>query len=98
MHGTNVTILTPLGAKQKTRQLSAINCTLRYGPTRSLQCRGFDNVWYQGEDVMDPGEVPSPVRSVGQPNVDGSIGGNQGNALPPNCPTRQYSYYGRELR
>ncbi len=56
-----------------------------------------DSGWYQGEDVMDPSEVASPACRVGQPNVDGSIGGDQRNALPPNRPTRQYSYYGREL-
>ncbi len=46
---------------------------------------------------MDPGEVASPACRVGRPNVDGSIGGDQGNALPPNRTSRQYSYYGREL-
>ncbi len=58
----------------------------------------IDSGWYQGEDVMDPSEVASPAPRVGRPNVDGSIGGDQGNALPPNRPTQQYSYYGRELR
>ncbi len=57
-----------------------------------------DSGWYQGEDVMDPSEVASPACRVGQPNIDGSIGGGQRNALPPNRPTRLYSYYGRELR
>ena len=47
---------------------------------------------------MDPREVASPARRVGRPNVDGSIGGDQGNPLPPNRTSRQYSYYGRELR
>ncbi len=56
-----------------------------------------DNGWYQGEDVMDPSEMASPACRVGRPNVDGSLGGDQGNALPPNRPTRQYSYYDREL-
>ncbi len=58
----------------------------------------IDSGWYQGEDLMDPREVASPARRVGQPNVDGSIGGDQGNPLPPNRTSRQYSYYGRELR
>ena len=39
MHGTAVAILTPLGAKERTRWLSAVDCTLRYGPMQSLrQC------------------------------------------------------------
>ncbi len=46
---------------------------------------------------MDPGEVASPACRVGRPNVDGSIRGDQGNALPPNQTGRQYSYYGRGL-
>ncbi len=56
-----------------------------------------DNGWYQGEDVMDPSEVASPACRVGQLNVDGSIGGDQRHALPPNRSTWQYSYYDREL-
>ena len=36
MHGTTVAILTPRGAKERTRWPNAIDCTLRYGPTRSL--------------------------------------------------------------
>ncbi len=40
-----------------------------------------DNGWYQREDLMDPGEVASPACRVGRPNVDGSIGGDQGNAI-----------------
>ncbi len=56
-----------------------------------------DNGWYQGEDLMDPGEVASPAHRVGRPNVDGSIRGDQGNALPPNRTGRQYSYYDRGL-
>ncbi len=56
-----------------------------------------DNGWYQGEDVMDPNEVAPPARKVGQPNVDGSIGGDPRNALPPNRSTQQNSYYDREL-
>ncbi len=54
-----------------------------------------DNGWYQREDLMDPGEVASPA--VRRPNVDGSIGRDQGNALPSNRAGRQYSYYDREL-
>ncbi len=46
---------------------------------------------------MNPSEVAPPARRVGQPNVDGSIGADQRHVLPPNCSTRQYSYYGREL-
>ena len=57
-----------------------------------------DNRWYQGEDMMDPNEVAPPARRVGQPNVDESIGGDQRHALTPNRPTRQHSYYDRELR
>ncbi len=47
--------------------------------------------------MIDPNEVSPPARRVGQPNVDGSIGGDQRHALTPNRPTRQYSYYDREL-
>ncbi len=47
-----------------------------------------DNGWYQGEDVMDPNEVVPPARTIGLPNVDGSIGGDQRHALPPTRPTR----------
>ncbi len=47
---------------------------------------------------MDPNKVALPARRVGQPNVDSFIGGDQRHALPPNHPTRQHSYYGRELR
>ncbi len=54
--------------------------------------------WYLGEDLMDPREVTSPARRVGRPNVDGSIGGDQGTPLPPNRPSRQYYHHGRELR
>ncbi len=46
---------------------------------------------------MDPGEVASPACRMGRPNVDGSIGGHQGNALPSNSTGRQYSYSGRRL-
>ncbi len=49
----------------------------------------IDSGWYQGEDLMDPSEVASPARRVGRPNVDGSIGGDQGNSLPPNPTSRQ---------
>ena len=58
----------------------------------------IDNGWYQREDVMDPSDVAPPARRVGLPNADGSIGGDQRLALPPARPSRQYSYYGRELR
>ncbi len=57
----------------------------------------IDEGWYQGEDLMDPGEVASPACRVGRPNVDGSIGGDQGNTLPPNCSSWQYYHEGREL-
>ncbi len=57
----------------------------------------IDNGWYQWEDVMDPSDVAPPACRVGLPNADGSIGGDQRLALPPARPTRQYSYYGREL-
>ncbi len=57
----------------------------------------IDGGWYQGEDLMDPGEVASPARMVGPPNVDGSIGGDQGNPLPPNRTSRPSSHAGREL-
>ncbi len=46
---------------------------------------------------MDPSEVAPPVCRVGQLNVDGSIVGDQRNALPSNRLTRQYSYNDREL-
>ncbi len=39
MHGTTVTILTPRGAKGRTRRLSVIDCTPRYGPTQFLHRR-----------------------------------------------------------
>ncbi len=56
-----------------------------------------DNRWYQGEDMMDPNEVAPPARRVGQPNVDGSIKGDQRHALTPNRPTWQHFYHDREL-
>ncbi len=40
----------------------------------------IDSEWYQGEDLMDPSQVASPACRVGRPNVDGFIGGDQGNA------------------
>ncbi len=46
---------------------------------------------------MEPGEVASPAHRVGQPNVDGSIGGDKGSSLPPKRSGRQYYYNGREL-
>ncbi len=46
---------------------------------------------------MDPGEVAFPARRVGRPNVDGSIWGDQGNALPPNRKGWLYSHYDRDL-
>ncbi len=58
----------------------------------------IDNGWYRGEDLMDPREVASPVCRVGRPNVDGSVGGDQANPLPPQRPGRQYSHYDKELR
>ncbi len=39
MHGTAVTILTLRGAKGRTRWLSIVNCTPRYGPTQFLHRR-----------------------------------------------------------
>ncbi len=39
MHGTTVTILTPRGAKGRTRRLSVVDCTPRYGPTQFLHHR-----------------------------------------------------------
>ncbi len=57
----------------------------------------INNGWYQGEDMMDPNDAAPPAHRVGLPNVDGSIGGDQRHALPPARPTRQHSYYGREL-
>ncbi len=56
-----------------------------------------DNRRYQGEDVMDPTEVAPPACRVGQPNVDGSIGGDQRHPLTPNRSTWQHFYYDREL-
>ena len=47
---------------------------------------------------MDPCEVASSARRVRQPNVDGSIGGDQGKPLPPNRSNRQYYHHGRDLR
>ena len=41
------------------------------------------NRWYEGEDIMDPRQVASPVCRMGSPNVDGSIGGDKGYPLPP---------------
>ncbi len=58
----------------------------------------IDDGWYQREDLMDPCEVAPPARRVGRPNVDGSIGGDQGSPLPPNRSSRQYYHNGRELR
>ncbi len=46
---------------------------------------------------MDLNEVASPACRVGQPNVDGSIGGDQRHALTPNRPTQQHFHYDREL-
>ncbi len=59
---------------------------------------GIDNGWYQEEDLMDPREVALPARRVGRPNVDGSIGGDRVNPLPPKRSGRQYYHNGRELR
>ncbi len=39
IHGTAVTILTPRGAKGRTRRLSVVDCTPRYGPTQFLHSR-----------------------------------------------------------
>ncbi len=58
---------------------------------------GIDNGWYQEEDLMDPREVALPARSVGRPNVNGSIGGDKGSYLPPKRPGRQYYHNNREL-
>ncbi len=41
------------------------------------------NGWYDREDCMDPTEVALPVRRVGRPNLDGSIGGFKAHTLPP---------------
>ncbi len=38
--------------------------------------------WYQEEDLMEPSREASPARRVGTCNVDGSIGGEKGHALP----------------
>ncbi len=56
------------------------------------------NGWYQGEDMMDSNDVAPPAHRVGLPNVDGSIGGDNGYALPPPWPAQQNFYYDRELR
>ncbi len=56
------------------------------------------NGWYQGEDMMDSNDVAPPAHRVGLPNVDGSIGGDNGYALPPPRPAQQNFYYDRELR
>ncbi len=57
-----------------------------------------DNGWYQWEDIMDPNDVAPPVRRLGLPNVDGSIGGDAKYALPPPRQSRSNFYYNRELR
>ncbi len=47
---------------------------------------------------MDPRDVAPPAHRVGHPNVDGSIGGDKENPLPPQRSSRQYYYHGRGLR
>ncbi len=58
---------------------------------------GTNDGWYQWEDLMDPREVASPARSVGRPNIDGSIGGDKGHSLPPKRPGQRYFHNNREL-
>ncbi len=50
---------------------------------------GVDNRWYQEEDLMNPREVAPPSCRVERPNVDGSIGGDNGHPLPAKRPSRQ---------
>ncbi len=47
---------------------------------------------------MDRNDVAPPVRRIGLPNVDDSIGGDHRYALPPPRSARQNFHYDRELR
>ncbi len=57
----------------------------------------IENWWFEGEDIMNPREVATPVHRVGKPNIDGSIGGDKGYPLPHGRPDREYFHGDREL-
>ena len=55
------------------------------------------NRWYEGEDIMDPREVASPIHRVESPNIDGSIGGDKGYPLPAGRPDWEYIHNNKEF-
>ncbi len=66
-----------------------------YPKTRPYLPYEVGNGYFEGEDYMDPAEMVTPARRVGRPNLDGSIDGSKGYALPPARPDRTYSHFER---